>query len=86
MNWPLAGSKYRARIQETAFRVCIVAAKGVAVALEACACVAAGIAVDEPIGAVYEQAVCLGGTAFASDGGSEVAIAVGMQLGGAAHT
>jgi hypothetical protein len=56
----------------------------VAVALEAYARVAAGFAVHAAIGAVQQQAVCLGRAAFAGDGGHQVAVAVRMQLRGAA--
>ena len=55
-----------------------------AVASEACACVAAGFAVDEAVGAVVQQAVCFGGSAFAHHGGDQCALAVCVQLCGAA--
>ena len=80
----------RSCIQQACLGVCVVAAKRVAVACEACACVAAGLAVDEAVGAVVQQAVGFGcraaAAAFADHGGDQGALAVGVQLGGAAGT
>lgn len=76
----------RSGVQEAGLGVCVVASKRVAVASEPGACVATGLAVNQAVGAVVQQAVGFGRPAIADHGGDQGALAVGVQLGGAAGT